>query len=189
MGNYYEDYTFFAIEGGALRKAIDQWRAERSAAYDANKAFAEEVGAVGTVSNTRVCGVMTKDGKVLEGWKVSRQRTSDGGSYLIPDRKTKLGRELQKRLDALTSCGAERLSDLAIGSSFIFSGSEHSSGRGIALRNCTLEIFGGVDVLGVPNVWEGGVARPYAEPEGGRRLKLSEYFAMKEANASAEHAA
>lgn len=184
MGDLATDYTFFAIEGpGELRDAVDTWRAEAKAADKVKQAFADEFGVAGTVSNSySVVGLLWRDkSKVPDSlWVPAKRSTSEGDAYFIPNRKTKEGRAVAKRMKDLPVCRANRLSELAIGQGHVLTGRNGENG-GIVIASCTLEIFDGVDVLGVPNVFEDKQKpRPHVIPKGGRRLKASEYFKMME---------
>lgn len=177
------DYTFFVVEPtGPLREAVDRWRAEAKAANKIRKAFADEFGAVGTASSGwSVAGLIWRDPSKVSAdlWVPAKTPTAEGDRYFVPNRKTKEGRKVAERMRAIPICGAGRLSTLAIGQEHVFTGRKGARG-GIVLLSCTLEIFYGVDVVGVPNVEENGKSRPHVIPKGGRQLRLSEYFAMRE---------
>lgn len=189
MGDVASDYTFFVVEHNSpLRDAVDQWREEAKAADKVKRAFADEFGAAGTVSTSwRVMGLLWRDPAKVPAdlWVPAKSPTSEGDPYFVPTRKTKEGRAVTKRMHELPICRAGRLSTLAIGQDHVFTGRTGERG-GIVIASCTLEIFSGVDVLGVPNVFEKGKPRPYAIPKGGRRLKASEYYAMKEDHEAGE---
>jgi len=181
------DYTFFVVEGGELREAVDSWRKVSEWARKKQKEFCDEFGAQGTCSTSwSISGIMwRKSDEARAPWKLAKRTTSDGEPYWVPDRKLKEGRAIAKRMAELPRAGASLLTELICKEHSIFSGRDHPNG-GIALASCTLEIFCKIDVVGVPNVFEKEGCRPHTIPEGGRRLKTSEYFAMKEDHEFAE---
>jgi len=183
-----EHYTHFVPnKTGDLRTAIDTWRAKAEEAAALHKAFADEFGAQGACSTGyHIAGLLWRDhSEVASGWKLSKSKLSDGGPYWVPDRKTKAGREARKRMDALPVARSNLLTQLICGDTMIFTGRDNPRG-GMSLGGCSLEIFCGIDVVGIPNVYAGEKVEPHTVPKDARRLKLSEYHAMKEDHEFAE---
>ena len=188
MSQNAEHYTHFIPEAtGDLRTAIDTWRAKADEAATLHKTFAAEFGADHTCSTGHhIAGLIWNDpGKVHAGWKLAKAKMADGNPYWVPDRKTKAGRDAVKRMHALPVARSNLLTQLICGVTLIFTGRDNPRG-GMSLGGCSLEIFDGSDVVGIPNVYEGETSRPHTIPKDARRLKLSEYHAMKEDHEFAE---
>ena len=143
-----------------IRAAVDQELAYREAA----SAFARSFGTERWMKNGGQLLGLIFDGPAPAGWRQSRD-------YWVPDQRTKEGRSIKRQIDKLPHGFDAWTFSADLGEDFlIYDGNSiHFSGIGK---------FGEQIILTVPV--KPGTSR--ATPEGCTELKMSEYWALREAS-------
>ena len=157
----------YFLAHGESEKKVREFFAKRGEAFTQANAIAKEVGGDRPAVGHRISGITFK--AVPHGW-TEKGRTGDGIPYYLPLRKSKAGKELASRIEAVRIPGAVDLH-----SEFTRDGGHLSSeGLGITINYISAQIIGGKAVITVPNGMD--FVPPDCTP-----LKTSEYWALKEA--------
>ncbi len=171
---------YYRITGGVVAAAHARFHAKFTALQSVRDAVIKEFGASGTYGNRHgVKGLLFTDGKTPPAdWK----RVPGEDNVFQPNPRTKTGRNLRDRLKTMKQVTAEDFQAEVLGSSDFtrFATFEGSSFRCAYIG---FEILDNVLILSVP----AHEANPFVPPdEHCVEIKMSEYWALKAADAKAE---
>lgn len=172
--------TAYFIAAGRSLEAATKALAEWTAAVDRMNALCERVGASHPVRRGKVVSGFAFVGKeVPDGWRDigGIEMEERGVRVYAPKRTTKAGRAL---LEEMAAAGFDGHAALNVALGLHASGVMSAVGLGFSLRSATAEIIDGKCVIGIPLV-DGKL--PGEPPPDAVPLKLSEYYALKEAAA------
>lgn len=161
---------YYLAHGTSEAKVRDFFE-RRAAAIRTGNELAVSVGATCAVFGSRLAGVLF-EGKAPDGW-TEKGRTNKGERYFMPLRKSKAGKELSQRLSAV------RITDgVELHSIFTNEGAHliDTIGGSFSIQYISAEITKGKAIISVPEGMD--FVPPDATP-----LKMSEYWAIKEAKA------
>lgn len=168
-----ENYALFiAPKGSVPHTIVDDMYRQRREAQAARDAFMQKHKAGGAYGNDRaIVGLLFKrDAQLPVGWRADRTSIDDH-IVALPAKKTPEGKAIDKELTALP-----RLHDCDWLSRQLKVGG--------VIRNrywfkAWTEDIGDTRILGIPLTIEAN--QPEVTPEGCTRIKVSEYYALKEA--------
>jgi hypothetical protein len=177
-----EKTQYYRVEGGPVAAAWEKWKEMRKFGTLQALALQQELWACATnTKGVRIGGFEFKGGKP-DGWRVAH------GGYL-PSKRSGSGRLLAKRIEEIYIPTVWEFQAMVLGK---FkegeSGSPFHFMDGLRCQCMSFEVIGGTMVLGVPITNpnaemgdSGGDSCGWFPEEGCYPLKLSEYYALKEA--------
>lgn len=177
----FEHYHIYIVEGKSQLERVEQFNDARLKQTQNAIKWAESQGGKNPLHlNGRCVGFIAEPGaKLADGWKSSKSRRFQSNVY-VPDRRTKIGKTRQQEMLSFKISGGADLAT-ALGAP-----SKHAvnfTGAGVALLLTTAFQENDRTFVMVP---KGEDAAP--EIDGCRLLKLSEFYAFKEARPAAKGA-
>jgi hypothetical protein len=175
------EYDYHLVLGGPSLKAVRTFTAECDAADRELEAFAKRFGATGWLSARSLLG-LTFAGSPPEGWVPCKGHPK----AFHPDRKTKEGRALAREMSAIGFPDWGRFGQaLGVKGPFgMIVTDSPARGHGFLMKAPDFEKIGDATVIRVPlgrQSLDRDGGGPFVPPPETRRLKKSEYWAMKEA--------
>jgi hypothetical protein len=172
-----QDRVFFVIEPGGEAEAIwkEYLKNKRKRDRESKKLREETPSADGFwgSSSRPLLALISKDREAVKGWKKKKER--DGTITMWPDKRTKLGKEIDKRIQSINDiCDREQVASSFFEGNATHWGDRNPHGTGFLV---TYPSFGttksGKVVVSVHK-------RAKAKPIGGlKKIKLSEYFKLE----------
>lgn len=168
----YEDYAIFdAPKGSVAFINCDDYFNRQSAAWKANMDFAKSLGATNCMIQERVIAYAFGDSKAPKGFKTTKKYAfNEGEEVWVIDTRTREGKALKSRVEDLPCCLGRREFDKSVGVTELMINQ-------LRIMSCASQLIAGKRIIFVPLREDG---TPYATPEGAIRIKLSEFFRMKE---------
>jgi hypothetical protein len=162
---------YYVACGEDLEKAVD-FISRRQAASDAMISLARELGGKSSASNGWSMGGVIFEGEPPTGW-ILKGYTRENEPFYLPRKTTKEGRELAKRITDIRMPNMYDFHAMYDKNGGVDRGSA-GYGKGQRVLYISWEYVGGCLLLSVP------IGSTY-KPNGSRKIKMSEYWAMKEA--------
>lgn len=163
---------FIATPGGKSHQAIDAFHANADAAYEAQRNYANSLGAKAWYGRGGIAALLFENEptELPVGFRRDPKHDMQRMFALVPDKKAKAGKVRAAELKALPRSPDLMDFSKTIGFGFII--------RGMAMMMASFETVGDSRILTIPKPEDPG--KQFIPPDC-TPLKLSEYYAMKEA--------
>jgi len=162
---------YLAQPGGKSMETITTWRKMYKEATAAAYALGQELGASFVYRRGASISGFLFDRDPGRAWRPLKDQ---GKGLYMPNRATSIGKNIMKKVNAIKIPISSDFANLLGGGGFILSGNE--------IGYASFEIIGDAYIVGIPvedNPY-GDNSDPFIPPDT-TPLKLSEYYAMKEA--------
>lgn len=178
----FEKYHIYAVEGDAALAKVDECVRLGNEGHERRVAWAKAQGGTMAVLNgNNVVGILAEDGaKLVDGWKIGKGRCArgDGKSdpYYVPDQRKKAGKAIAEQMRSMRRTGVEDVANALGAKGFVIGPAVGRPFGGILYHPFAFK-QGDQWILAVPIDGD----KPAPEFDGCRPLKLSEFYALKEA--------